>query len=63
VQDRHHPRVPEFVRCDNGPELTANALRDWCRFARAKTSYVQPGSPWETRGWSPMAGGCATSCS
>jgi hypothetical protein len=22
-----------FVRCDNGPEMTANALRDWCRFS------------------------------
>ena len=21
-----------FIRCNNGPELTANALRDWCRF-------------------------------
>ncbi len=23
---------PKFVRCDNGPELTAHALGDWCRF-------------------------------
>ena len=20
---------PHFIRCDNGPELTANAVRDW----------------------------------
>ena len=26
-------RAPSFIRCDNGPELTANALRDWCRFS------------------------------
>ena len=25
-------RRPELVRMDNGPEMTANALRDWCRF-------------------------------
>jgi putative transposase len=37
-------RAPEFVRCDNGPELTANALRDWCRFNQAGTSYIEPGS-------------------
>jgi putative transposase len=40
-------RHPEFIRCDNGPELTANALRDWCRFAGCGTSYIEPGSPWE----------------
>lgn len=39
--------APEFIRCDNGPELTANALRDWCRFSGAGTSYIEPGSPWE----------------
>ncbi len=38
-------QAPEHVRCDNGPELTANALRDWCRFSRAATSYIEPGSP------------------
>ena len=34
-------RAPELIRCDNGPELTANALRDWCRFSEdrdARTS-------------------------
>jgi putative transposase len=39
--------APRFIRCDNGPELTANALRDWCRFNRAGTSYIDPGSPWQ----------------
>ncbi len=39
--------APRFIRCDNGPELTANALRDWCRFNHAGTSYIQPGSPWQ----------------
>ena len=40
-------RHPDFIRCDNGPELTANALRDWCRFGGAGTSYIDPGSPWQ----------------
>ena len=44
AQRRGHP---SFVRCDNGPELTANALRDWCRFTGTGTSYIEPGSPWE----------------
>jgi putative transposase len=39
--------APGFVRCDNGPELTANALRDWCRFTRAGSAYIDPGSPWQ----------------
>jgi putative transposase len=39
--------APQFIRCDNGPECTANALRDWCRFAGAGSSYIEPGSPWE----------------
>jgi len=40
-------RAPEHIRCDNGPEFTANALRDWCRFQRAGSSYIEPGSPWQ----------------
>ena len=39
--------APGFIRCDNGPELTANALRDWCRFIGAGTSSIEPGSPWQ----------------
>ena len=31
----------------NGPELTANALRDWCRFSGTGSSYIEPGAPWE----------------
>lgn len=38
---------PAFIRCDNGPELTANALQDWCRFTGAGTAYIDPGSPWQ----------------
>jgi putative transposase len=40
-------RAPEQIRCDNGPELTANALRDWCRFSKAGCAYIDPGSPWQ----------------
>jgi putative transposase len=40
-------RPPRCIRMDNGPELTANALRDWCRFNQAGTSYIEPGSPWQ----------------
>jgi putative transposase len=39
--------APGFIRCDNGPEMTANALRDWCRFSRAGSAYIEPGSPWQ----------------
>jgi putative transposase len=38
---------PELVRMDNGPEMTANALRDWCRFSGAERSFIEPGSPWQ----------------
>ena len=39
--------APRYIRCDNGPELTANALRDWCRFSGTGSSYIEPGAPWE----------------
>jgi putative transposase len=38
---------PELVRMDNGPEMTANALGDWCRFSGAERSFIEPGSPWQ----------------
>jgi transposase InsO family protein len=39
--------APSCLRCDNGPELIADALRDWCRLRRIGISYIEPGSPWE----------------
>lgn len=44
--------LPEFIRCDNGPQLTATALRDWCRF----TGDIEPGSPWQNP-WVESFGG------
>jgi putative transposase len=38
---------PEHLRMDNGPELIAWALRDWCRLSGTGTIYIEPGSPWE----------------
>ena len=38
---------PELVRMDNGPEMTANALRDWCREGGSGRSFIEPGSPWQ----------------
>jgi putative transposase len=34
---------------DNGPEMTANALRDWCRFSGTERSFIEPGTPWQNR--------------
>ena len=39
--------APRHLRMDNGPELIAWALRDWCRLAGLGTIYIEPGSPWE----------------
>jgi transposase InsO family protein len=38
---------PEFIRCDNGPEFVAVAIRDWCRFSGTGASFIEPGSPWQ----------------
>jgi transposase InsO family protein len=39
--------TPEYIRCDNGPEFVAAAIRDWCRFMGTGTANIEPGSPWE----------------
>jgi transposase InsO family protein len=39
--------TPAHIRCDNGPELIAHALRDWCRATGTATAYIEPGSPWQ----------------
>ena len=39
--------IPEHIRSDNGPELTAKALRQWLSNLGVKTLFIEPGSPWE----------------
>ena len=39
--------APRFLRMDNGPELVAWAVREWCRLSGTGTVYIEPGSPWE----------------
>ena len=34
---------PAAIRCDNGPELTGHAIKDWCRFATAETACTDNG--------------------
>ena len=38
---------PVFIRMDNGPEMTCNAIADWCRFASTGSVFIEPGSPWQ----------------
>lgn len=37
--------APVFVRFDNGPELVAYAINDWCRFISCGAVFIDPGSP------------------
>ena len=39
--------VPEHIRSDNGPEMTAKIVRQWLANVGAKTLFIEPGSPWE----------------
>jgi putative transposase len=39
--------APEHLRMDNGPEMTAHALKDWCERANTATMYIDPGAPWQ----------------
>ena len=38
---------PQFVRMDNGTEMTSNAIADWCRFNPSGIVFIDPGSPWQ----------------
>jgi putative transposase len=39
--------VPEHIRSDNGPELTADVVKCWLETLEVKPLYIEPGSPWE----------------
>ena len=38
-------RPPDYLRSDNGPEFTAQAVRGWLGRVGVKTLYIEPGSP------------------
>jgi putative transposase len=37
--------LPKAIRCDNGPELTAQAVVDWCEENKVALRFIQPGKP------------------
>jgi transposase InsO family protein len=39
--------VPEHIRSDNGPEFAAKTVRNWLAKVGTRTSFIEPGSPWE----------------
>jgi len=39
--------TPDHIRSDNGPEFTAQAVREWLGRVDVKTLFIEPGSPWE----------------
>ena len=44
----HRGTAPALIHCDNGPELVAHALRDWCRFNGTNVGYIEPEHPGRT---------------
>ena len=39
--------VPQHIRSANGPEMTAQIVREWLPRVGTNTLYIEPGSPWE----------------
>ena len=39
--------TPAYIRSDNGPEFTAQAVREWLAKVQVQTLFIEPGSPWE----------------
>ena len=40
-------RKPSTLRSNNGPEFTAQAVREWLKSLGVRTLFIEPGSPWE----------------
>jgi transposase InsO family protein len=39
--------TPAHLRCDNGPEFIAHAVKTWLETSRIGPLYIEPGSPWQ----------------
>lgn len=37
--------LPQAIRVDNGPEMTASLFSEWCRENQIRIDYIQPGKP------------------
>ena len=55
--------TPRHLRCDNGPEFVAEALRAWLGRRSVEALFIEPGSPWENGYGESFIGSSATSCS
>jgi putative transposase len=38
---------PQTIRCDNGPEFIAAAIKTWLDEKDVNTAYIEPGKPWQ----------------
>ena len=55
--------APEHLRCDNGPEMTAHALCDWCALSGPGPRTSSPARRGRTPTSRASTPGCVTSCS
>ena len=39
--------IPAYIRSDNRPGSSAEAVRKWIAVVGARTAFIEPGSPWE----------------
>lgn len=39
--------LPEHIRSDNGPEFIAGSLRAWIAGWAGRSSFIEPGAPWQ----------------
>ena len=39
--------TPAHIRCDNGPEFIAHAVKGWLETSKIGPLYIEPGSPWQ----------------
>jgi putative transposase len=38
---------PTYLRSDNGPEFVATKVKEWLEASGVRTTYIEPGKPWQ----------------
>lgn len=54
--------IPEHIRCDDGPEMIAKALRKWVAETGPQIQYIAPVSPWENGSCESLNGKLRDEC-